>query len=73
MPGHTVRTSVIARSPDLRALPVSAADGHVLDPEPEQQAYDVCARCGKAIHLDVYGSGVLVTMIGRNAECYGRS
>ena len=52
---------------------MSAADGHVLDPEPEQQAYDVCARCGKAIHLDVYGSGVLVTMIGRNAECYGRS
>ena len=52
---------------------MSAADGHVLDPEPEQQAYDVGARCGTAIHLDVYGSGVLVTMIGRNAECYGRS
>ena len=56
----------------LRLRLVSASDGHVLDPEPEQQAYDVCARCGKAIHLDVHGSGVLVTMIGRNAECYGR-
>ena len=57
----------------LRLRLVSASDGHVLDPEPEQQAYDVCARCGKAIHLDVHGSGVLVTMIGRNAECYGKS
>jgi hypothetical protein len=51
---------------------MAAASGHVVDPEPEQQAYDVCAECGQAIHLDVYGSGQLVTMIGRNAECYGR-
>ncbi len=44
---------------------------HVIDPEPDQSAYDVCGRCGKAVQLDVYGSGALVTMIGRNAECYG--
>ena len=49
-----------------------AADGHVVDPSPEQQCYDACLKCGKAIHLDPYGSGQLMTMIGRNAECYGR-
>lgn len=51
---------------------MSASDGHAVDPNPEQSAYDVCAYCGQAIHMDVYGSGRLVTMIGRNAECYGR-
>jgi len=51
---------------------MSASDGHVIDPQPEQQAYDVCLHCRKAIQLDVYGSGRLVTMIGRNFECYAR-
>jgi len=51
---------------------MSASDGHVVDPAPEQQAFDVCVYCGKAIHLDVYGSGRFVTMIGRNFECYAR-
>lgn len=51
---------------------MAASDGHVIDPEPEQGAFDVCVKCGQAIHVDVYGSGRLVTMIGRNAECYGR-
>jgi hypothetical protein len=48
------------------------SDGHVLDTAPEQQAYDVCARCGQAVQVDVYGSGRLATMIGRNFECYGK-
>lgn len=51
---------------------MSASEGHVMDPSPEQELYDACLKCGKAIHLDPYGSGQLVTMIGRNAECYGR-
>lgn len=51
---------------------MSASDGHTVNPDPEQQAYDVCLHCRQAIQVDVYGSGRLVTMIGRNAECYGR-
>jgi hypothetical protein len=51
---------------------VSASDGHAVDPQPEHGAFDVCLHCKKAIQLDVYGSGRLVTMIGRNFECYAR-
>ena len=51
---------------------MSASDGHVVNPEPEQQAYDVCLHCKQPVQADVYGSGRIVTMIGRNAECYGR-
>ena len=48
-----------------------AAAGHVVDPDPEQSAYDVCAKCGKPIQAD-YLTGALVTIVGRNAECYRR-
>lgn len=50
---------------------MSADSGHVIDPEPEQDAYHVCGKCGQAIQDDVYGRG-LVTMIKGNPECYGR-
>ncbi len=43
---------------------------HVIDPAPEQQAYDVCARCGLAITERADGRG-LVTMLTGNPECYG--
>jgi hypothetical protein len=43
---------------------------HVIDADPEQDAYDVCERCGKAIQLD-HVTGQLRTMIGWDAECYG--
>ena len=50
-----------------------AAAGHVTAPdELGGGPYDTCGKCGKAIQTDVYGSGRLVTMVGRNAECYGR-
>jgi hypothetical protein len=51
---------------------MAATDGHVVNPDPDQQAYDVCLHCKQAIQVDVYGSGRLVTMIGRNTECYAR-
>jgi hypothetical protein len=51
---------------------MSASDGHTVNPDPGHGAFDVCLHCGKAIQLDVYGSGRLVTMIGRNFECYAR-
>lgn len=51
---------------------MSADSGHVVDPDPDQGAYDVCARCGLAIQDDVYGRG-LVAMVTGNTECYGRS
>jgi len=50
---------------------MAAADGHVVELAPEQQAYDVCAKCAKPIQAD-YLTGALVTIVGRNAECYGR-
>ena len=43
---------------------------HVIDSNPEQSAYDVCERCAKPIQAD-YLTGALVTIVGRNAECYG--
>jgi hypothetical protein len=58
-------------SPEMSANPQLPA-GHTIDLQPEQNAYEVCLHCGKAIQVDVYGSGRLVTMIGRNAECYGK-
>lgn len=48
---------------------MASASGHVLDLAPEQQAYDVCAKCAKPIQAD-YLTGQLVTIVGRNAECY---
>ena len=50
---------------------MSASDGHVMAPD-EGGPYDTFEKCSKAIQVDVYGSGRLVTMIGRNAECYAR-
>jgi hypothetical protein len=48
---------------------MAAASGHVLDLAPEQEAFDVCAKCAKPIQAD-YLTGELVTIVGRNAECY---
>lgn len=50
----------------------TAIRGHVIDPAPEQDAYDVCERCGWAIQDDAHGRG-LVTMITGNPECYGEA
>lgn len=44
---------------------------HVIDPNPEQSAYDVCLNCGKAIQVRT-DTGELVTTLGWNPECYGR-
>ncbi len=72
-----VRASGRALCPPLGAssqegLNMSAKDGHVVDLAPDQDEYEVCARCGHAIQDDVYGRG-LVTMTTGNPECYGRS
>ncbi len=48
-----------------------ASLGHVTDPDPDQDAYDVCSPCGRAIRPDG-SSGAMVTIIGFNRECYGR-
>jgi hypothetical protein len=46
-------------------------DNHVIDPDPDQQAYDICLGCGKVIQLRT-DTQQLVTTIGWNPECYGR-
>ena len=56
----------------MTMLDARAIRGHVVDPDPDQDAYDVCERCGHAIQDDVYGRG-LVTMTTGNPECYGRT
>ena len=44
---------------------------HMIDPAPEQAAYDVCERCRQAVNDYADGRG-LVTMLTGNPECYGR-
>ena len=67
----SVRMRCGLRVPHAQDRAVSASDGHVMAPD-DGGPYDTCEKCAKAIQVDVYGSGRLVTMIGRNAECYAR-
>ena len=64
------RRYLVSDQQDQIPVRVGVTGKHVIDPEPEQDAYDVCLHCGQAIQQDIYGRGLVTMIPAGNPECY---